>query len=177
MLKLCWVKYSECWANSSPLFSLSPAPPPQMKTALADEKKFQQQIVAQQKKELTTFLDNQKKQYKLCKEKIKEVPHVLLFSFFFPPFVRFSLACDTRSGWISPPTHKHAHSLPPKWSFGNLCWVTPPTHRVPTHVYTHKWGKPTNPYAQSSVHVPPQPWNRVQMILLWAASVMHCVFS
>uniref|UniRef100_A0A8D3EB02 Serine/threonine-protein kinase TAO3 n=1 Tax=Scophthalmus maximus TaxID=52904 RepID=A0A8D3EB02_SCOMX len=44
----------------------------EMKTALADEKKFQQQIVAQQKKELTTFLDNQKKQYKLCKEKIKE---------------------------------------------------------------------------------------------------------
>lgn len=44
-----------------------------MKTALTDEKKFQQQIVAQQKKELTTFLDNQKKQYKLCKEKIKEV--------------------------------------------------------------------------------------------------------
>ncbi|XP_070411654.1 serine/threonine-protein kinase TAO3 isoform X1 [Nothobranchius furzeri] len=44
----------------------------QMKTALADEKKFQQQIVAQQKKELTTFLDTQKKQYKLCKEKIKE---------------------------------------------------------------------------------------------------------
>uniref|UniRef100_A0A7N6AE50 Serine/threonine-protein kinase TAO3 n=1 Tax=Anabas testudineus TaxID=64144 RepID=A0A7N6AE50_ANATE len=43
-----------------------------MKTALVDEKKFQQQIVAQQKKELTTFLDNQKKQYKLCKEKIKE---------------------------------------------------------------------------------------------------------
>uniref|UniRef100_A0A4W6E8S9 Serine/threonine-protein kinase TAO3 n=1 Tax=Lates calcarifer TaxID=8187 RepID=A0A4W6E8S9_LATCA len=41
-------------------------------TALADEKKFQQQIAAQQKKELTTFLDNQKKQYKLCKEKIKE---------------------------------------------------------------------------------------------------------
>ncbi|KAK2838003.1 hypothetical protein Q5P01_015215 [Channa striata] len=32
----------------------------------------EQQIVAQQKKELTTFLDNQKKQYKLCKEKIKE---------------------------------------------------------------------------------------------------------
>lgn len=44
-----------------------------MKTLLTDEKKFQQQIVAQQKKELTTFLDNQKKQYKLCKEKIKEV--------------------------------------------------------------------------------------------------------
>ncbi|CDQ77440.1 unnamed protein product [Oncorhynchus mykiss] len=44
----------------------------EMKTTSADEKKFQQQIVAQQKKELTTFLDNQKKQYKLCKEKIKE---------------------------------------------------------------------------------------------------------
>lgn len=44
-----------------------------MKMVLADEKKFQQQIVAQQKKELTTFLDTQKKQYKLCKEKIKEV--------------------------------------------------------------------------------------------------------
>uniref|UniRef100_A0A8C6TUS8 Serine/threonine-protein kinase TAO3 n=1 Tax=Neogobius melanostomus TaxID=47308 RepID=A0A8C6TUS8_9GOBI len=44
----------------------------EMKTAVGDEKKFQQQIVAQQKKELTTFLDNQKKHYKLCKEKIKE---------------------------------------------------------------------------------------------------------
>uniref|UniRef100_A0A4W5RAD9 Serine/threonine-protein kinase TAO3 n=1 Tax=Hucho hucho TaxID=62062 RepID=A0A4W5RAD9_9TELE len=44
----------------------------EMKTTSADEKKFQQQIVAQQKKELTNFLDNQKKQYKLCKEKIKE---------------------------------------------------------------------------------------------------------
>ncbi len=44
-----------------------------MKTLSADEKKFQQQIVAQQKKELTNFLDNQKKQYKMCKEKIKEV--------------------------------------------------------------------------------------------------------
>lgn len=44
-----------------------------MKTTAADEKKFQQQILAQQKKELTIFLDNQKKQYKLCKEKIKEV--------------------------------------------------------------------------------------------------------
>lgn len=54
----------------------------QMKTLLTDEKKFQQQIVAQQKKELTTFLDNQKKQYKLCKEKIKEVRLIcwLLFS-------------------------------------------------------------------------------------------------
>lgn len=55
----------------------------QMKTALADEKKFQQQIVAQQKKELTTFLDNQKKQYKLCKEKIKEVCWTRWFPLFF----------------------------------------------------------------------------------------------
>ncbi len=52
-----------------------------MKTALADEKKFQQQIVAQQKKELTTFLDNQKKQYKLCKEKIKEVCSLCWFTY------------------------------------------------------------------------------------------------
>ncbi|KAJ8263417.1 hypothetical protein COCON_G00158740 [Conger conger] len=44
----------------------------EMKTTSTDEKKFQQQIMAQQKKELTTFLDTQKKQYKLCKEKIKE---------------------------------------------------------------------------------------------------------
>lgn len=51
-----------------------------MKTTAADEKKFQQQILAQQKKELTTFLDNQKKQYKLCKEKIKEV---ICLSFLF----------------------------------------------------------------------------------------------
>lgn len=50
---------------------------PQMKTTSADEKKFQQQIVSQQKKELTTFLDNQKKQYKLCKEKIKEVRNAM----------------------------------------------------------------------------------------------------
>lgn len=53
-----------------------------MKTALVDEKKFQQQIVAQQKKELTTFLDNQKKQYKLCKEKIKEVCSVCWIHFY-----------------------------------------------------------------------------------------------
>ena len=60
----------------------------QMKTALTDEKKFQQQIVAQQKKELTTFLDNQKKQYKLCKEKIKEVCCVYWFLFLFFPLPR-----------------------------------------------------------------------------------------
>lgn len=62
-----------------------------MKTALTDEKKFQQQIVAQQKKELTTFLDNQKKQYKLCKEKIKEV---CWFS-------------SVRGAESAPPSHTH----------------------------------------------------------------------
>ena len=45
----------------------------QAKVAAADEKKVQQQILAQQKKDLTTFLESQKKQYKICKEKIKEV--------------------------------------------------------------------------------------------------------
>ncbi|XP_030075990.1 serine/threonine-protein kinase TAO3 isoform X1 [Microcaecilia unicolor] len=42
------------------------------KVTAADEKKFQQQIMAQQKRDLTNFLEGQKKQYKLCKEKIKE---------------------------------------------------------------------------------------------------------
>lgn len=44
-----------------------------MKSAVAEERRIQQQIVAQQKKELTAFLDNQKKEYRLCKDKIKEV--------------------------------------------------------------------------------------------------------
>lgn len=44
-----------------------------MKTVAAEERRIQQQIVAQQKKELTTFLENQKKEYRLCKDKIKEV--------------------------------------------------------------------------------------------------------
>ncbi len=47
-----------------------------MKSVAAEEKRIQQQIVAQQKKELTTFLENQKKEYRLCKDKIKEV-HIL----------------------------------------------------------------------------------------------------
>lgn len=47
--------------------------PVQIKAATAEEKRIQQQIIAQQKKELTTFLDNQKREYRLCKEKIKEV--------------------------------------------------------------------------------------------------------
>lgn len=68
-----------------------------MKTLLTDEKKFQQQIVAQQKKELTTFLDNQKKQYKLCKEKIKEVRLVCWLSSPGRAHSYASLACDTCS--------------------------------------------------------------------------------
>lgn len=70
-----------------------------MKTLLTDEKKFQQQIVAQQKKELTTFLDNQKKQYKLCKEKIKEVRLICWLSFSSPGQAQLyaSLVCDTCS--------------------------------------------------------------------------------
>lgn len=44
-----------------------------MKAVAAEEKRIQQQIVAQQKKELTSFLENQKKEYRLCKDKIKEV--------------------------------------------------------------------------------------------------------
>lgn len=45
----------------------------QMKSVAAEERRIQQQIVAQQKKELTSFLENQKKEYRLCKDKIKEV--------------------------------------------------------------------------------------------------------
>lgn len=44
-----------------------------MKSAVAEERRIQQQIVAQQKKELTAFLESQKKEYRLCKDKIKEV--------------------------------------------------------------------------------------------------------
>ncbi|XP_055511560.1 serine/threonine-protein kinase TAO3 isoform X2 [Leucoraja erinacea] len=44
----------------------------EMKIAAQDEKKTQQHIAAQQKKELTIFLESQRRQYKLCKEKIKE---------------------------------------------------------------------------------------------------------
>jgi len=43
------------------------------KASAAEEKRIQQQILVQQKKELTTFLDTQKKQYRLCRERMKEV--------------------------------------------------------------------------------------------------------
>lgn len=49
-----------------------------MKSAVAEERRIQQQIVAQQKKELTAFLENQKKEYRLCKDKIKEVRRTFL---------------------------------------------------------------------------------------------------
>lgn len=42
-----------------------------------EEKKFQQHIQAQQKKELNSFLESQKREYKLRKEQLKEV---LLFN-------------------------------------------------------------------------------------------------
>lgn len=45
----------------------------QMKTASSEERRIQQQIVAQQKRELTSFLENQKKEYRICKDKLKEV--------------------------------------------------------------------------------------------------------
>lgn len=48
----------------------------QTKAALAEERKFQQQILGQQKKELNCLLDSQKRQYRLRKEQLKEVkPH------------------------------------------------------------------------------------------------------
>lgn len=51
-----------------------------MKSVAAEERRIQQQIVAQQKKELTSFLDNQKKEYRLCKDKIKEVNIIIKHS-------------------------------------------------------------------------------------------------
>lgn len=54
--------------NLTTLLSLA-----QMKSVASEERRIQQQIVAQQRKELTSFLDDQKKEYRLCKEKIKEV--------------------------------------------------------------------------------------------------------
>ena len=45
----------------------------QAKTFTNDEKKFQQHIQSQQKKELNSFLESQKREYKLRKEQLKEV--------------------------------------------------------------------------------------------------------
>ena len=46
---------------------------PQAKTFTNDEKKFGQHIQSQQKKELSSFLESQKREYKLRKEQLKEV--------------------------------------------------------------------------------------------------------
>lgn len=43
------------------------------KNATTEEKKFQQHILTQQKKELTTLLESQKRQYRQRKEQLKEV--------------------------------------------------------------------------------------------------------
>lgn len=43
-----------------------------------EEKKFQQHIQAQQKKELNSFLESQKREYKLRKEQLKEVTHLVM---------------------------------------------------------------------------------------------------
>ncbi|KAH0625448.1 hypothetical protein JD844_014974 [Phrynosoma platyrhinos] len=64
-------KEVETHANNSSI-ELEKLAKKQAKSAAADEKKFQQQILAQQKRDLTNFLESQKKQYKICKEKIKE---------------------------------------------------------------------------------------------------------
>lgn len=55
-------------------FPSCPRFPLQAKAALAEEKKFQQHILGQQKKELGNLLESQKRQYKLRKEQLKEVP-------------------------------------------------------------------------------------------------------
>lgn len=47
--------------------------PLQTKAALAEEKKFQQHILGQQKKELTSLLETQKRQYRQRKDQLKEV--------------------------------------------------------------------------------------------------------
>lgn len=47
-----------------------------MKASATEEKRIQQQILVQQKKELTTFLDTQKKQYRMCRDRMKEVSGV-----------------------------------------------------------------------------------------------------
>lgn len=54
----------------------------QAKTFSNDEKKFQQHIQSQQKKELNSFLESQKREYKLRKEQLKEVNMLV----FFPQF-------------------------------------------------------------------------------------------
>lgn len=177
-LSTVWWRVVCCWSGGSN-HALVPVYSVQMKTALADEKKFQQQIVAQQKKELTTFLDNQKKQYKLCKEKIKEV----CWARWFPLFFSGALLRTPSHGWHVtfcalcwrirlPHTNIHFHFSMVFWKLSHsayqLCTYT--------CMYTQT-RKVRNPYAHQSTCEPPQPCKRIQRILLWAGSVIHCVFS
>lgn len=63
-----------------------------------DEKKFQQHIQAQQKKELSSFLESQKREYKLRKEQLKEVN---IFKHGFLPIYEFA-SCVFHLGIIPP---------------------------------------------------------------------------
>lgn len=47
--------------------------PLKTKAVLTEEKKFQQHMLGQQKKELTGLLESQKRQYRQRKEQLKEV--------------------------------------------------------------------------------------------------------
>lgn len=72
-----WVGFGAQWAG--PVRAWLPHPPahtlpsPQAKVALGEEKKFQQHILGQQKKELGNLLEAQRRHYKLRKEQLKEV--------------------------------------------------------------------------------------------------------
>lgn len=70
----------------------------QGKAVVSEEKKFQQHILTQQKKELTGLLDSQKRQYRQRKEQLKEVllsfvtlcfnKYTSVFFFMTPPAIR-----------------------------------------------------------------------------------------
>lgn len=72
----------------------------QAKTFTNDEKKFMQHIQSQQKKELNSFLESQKREYKLRKEQLKEVRKPLwtaslsssLYSITHSHLLQFSIA-------------------------------------------------------------------------------------
>ena len=80
LVRVC-LSWSVCMYHTMCVFVV------QLKTFTNDEKKFQQHIQLQQKKELSGFLESQKREYKLRKEQLKEVstpPLVLLPSSFSP---------------------------------------------------------------------------------------------
>lgn len=64
-----------------------------MKAALTEEKKFQQHILGQQKKELTGLLETQKRQYRQRKDQLKEVRE------------GHTLTCSHRHGNRTPLSH------------------------------------------------------------------------